>query len=180
MTFRPGSTPAATAAGSLASPSAPIAHLWRKRMRPQPAGVPRLLIPEIGFMDMTITFPGGARVDAEFGPYTIRTDQPPQGGGEGSAPAPFTLFLASIGTCAGIYVLGFCKQRGLPTEGIRIVQRTERDPRTGLVGKVGIDIEVPPDFPTKYYDALIRAADQCAVKKHLEHPPQFDVRTVAK
>jgi ribosomal protein S12 methylthiotransferase accessory factor len=45
---------------------------------------------------------------------------------------------------------------------------------------VSLDIEVPPDFPERYHDALVRAADQCAVKKHLEHPPQFDVRTVVR
>jgi len=127
---------------------------------------------------MTITLPGGARVDAHTGHYTIRTDQPPQAGGEGSAPAPFTLFLASIGTCAGIYVLGFCKQRGLPTEGIEIRQRVEPDPQTGMIGKVYLDIQVPPDFPEKYREALVRAASQCAVKKHLERPPRFEVRTV--
>ncbi len=131
-------------------------------------------------MDMIITFPGGARVDAEYGPHVIRTDQPPQGGGEGSAPAPFALFLASLGTCAGIYVLGFCRQRGLPADGIRIVQRMERDAKTGLVGRIGLDIEVPASFPAKYHDALVRAADQCAVKKHLEHAPAFDVRTVVQ
>jgi len=129
-------------------------------------------------MDMTITFPGGAKVDATFGPYTVTTDQPPQGGGEGSAPTPFALFLASMGTCAGIYVLGFCRQRGLSTEGIRIKQQVDRDPATGLIGTVSMDIEVPPAFPEKYHDSLVRAANQCAVKKHLEHPPQFAVRTV--
>jgi ribosomal protein S12 methylthiotransferase accessory factor len=72
-----------------------------------------------------------------------------------------------------------CASSGnLNQTGIRIVQRTERDPRTGLVGRIGLDIEVPADFPAKYHDALVRAADQCAVKKHLEHPPAFDVRTV--
>jgi putative redox protein len=129
-------------------------------------------------MDMTVTFPGGARVDAQFGPHIIQTDQPAHAGGEGSAPAPFALFLASIGTCAGIYVLSFCRQRGLPTEGVQIVQRILPDPRTGLVGTVELDIQVPPDFPEKYHEALIRAANQCAVKKHLETPPQFEVRTV--
>jgi putative redox protein len=129
-------------------------------------------------MDMTVTFPGGLRVDATFGPHLIRTDQPPQGGGEGSAPTPFSLFLASIGTCAGIYVLGFCRQRGLPTDGIQIVQRAVPDRHTGLVGRVELDIQVPPSFPEKYREALVRAADQCAVKKHLESPPQFAVRTV--
>jgi ribosomal protein S12 methylthiotransferase accessory factor len=129
-------------------------------------------------MDMVVTFPGGARVDAQFGSHTIRTDQPPRGGGEDSAPAPFSLFLASIATCAGIYVLGFCQQRGLPTDGIRLVQHIEVDPRTGLVGQIGIDIQVPASFPEKYHEALVRAASQCAVKKHLEHPPTFEVRAV--
>ncbi|HEX9011743.1 MAG TPA: OsmC family protein [Holophagaceae bacterium] len=131
-------------------------------------------------MEMVIDFPGGARVDAHFGPYTVMTDQPPQGGGEGSAPTPFALFQASLGTCAGIYVLGFCRQRGLPTEGIRLTQRTIPEPGTGMVGRIELDIEVPPGFPEKYHEALIRAASQCAVKKHLEHPPAFDVRTVVK
>lgn len=126
-------------------------------------------------MEMVIDFPGGARVDAHFGPYTVKTDQPPMGGGEGSAPTPFALFLASIATCAGIYVLGFCQQRGLPTEGIRLIQRDRRDPLTGMVGEVEIEIQVPPEFPEKYRDSLVRAAELCAVKKHLERPPQFRV-----
>ncbi len=131
-------------------------------------------------MDMIIDFPGGARVDAHFGPYTVMTDQPPQGGGEGSAPTPFALFLASLGTCAGIYVLGFCRQRGLPTEGIRVVQRAVPDPMTGMIGRVELEIQVPPAFPEKYHEALVRSASQCAVKKHLEHPPAFDVKAVVQ
>ena len=129
-------------------------------------------------MELLVTFPGGARVDAQVGPHIIQTDQPPHAGGEDSAPAPFTLFLASIGTCAGIYVLGFCRQRGLDTSGIQIVQRTQPDPATGMVARIALDIQVPPTFPEKYRDALVRAASQCAVKKHLEKPPAFDVQTV--
>jgi putative redox protein len=128
-------------------------------------------------MEMVIDFPGGARVDAHFGPYTVKTDQPPMGGGEGSAPTPFAVFLSSIGTCAGIYVLGFCRQRGLSTDGIRIVQRVHNDPASRMVGTVEVEIQVPPDFPEKYHESLVRSAELCAVKKHLEKPPQFDVFT---
>ena len=128
-------------------------------------------------MEMLIDFPGGARVDAHFGPYTVMTDQPPAGGGEGSAPTPFALFLASIGTCAGIYVQGFCKSRGLPAEGIRIVEKVHSDPASGMVQRVDLEIQAPPDFPEKYLPSLIRSADLCAVKKHLEYPPQFDITT---
>jgi putative redox protein len=124
-------------------------------------------------MEMLIDFPGGARVDAHFGPFTLKTDQPPVA----SAPTPFATFLAAIGTCAGIYVLGFCQQRGLPTDGIRILQRMQTDPTTGMVGKIDLEIQVPPGFPEKYLPAMIKSAELCAVKKHLEHPPQFDVYT---
>jgi len=130
-------------------------------------------------MEMEITFPGGARVDAGFNGLTIKTDQPVQGGGTGSAPTPFATFLASIGTCAGIYVLGFCRQRGLPTEGLKLVQRMETDRATGMVGKIALDIQLPPGFPDKYKAAVVKSAEQCAVKKHLEHPPVFEVTTTA-
>ena len=128
-------------------------------------------------MEMIIDFPGGARVDAHFGPYTVNTDQPPMGGGEGSAPTPFAIFLASMGTCAGIYVLGFCKQRGLPTDGVRIVQRMHSNPMTGMVSKVDLEIQVPSTFPEKYRPSLIKTAELCAVKKHFETPPSFEITT---
>jgi ribosomal protein S12 methylthiotransferase accessory factor len=128
-------------------------------------------------MDMEISFPGGARVDARQNGYTVRTDQPPHGGGEGTAPTPFSLFLASIGTCAGIYVLGFCRRRGISTEEITLRQSVRVDPSSGMVGHIDLDIQVPEDFPEKYKEPLIRTAELCAVKKHLEQPPSFSVRT---
>ena len=132
-------------------------------------------------MEMIIDFPGGARVDAHFGPFTVQTDQPAHtGDNAASAPTPFTMFLAALGTCAGFYVLSFCQRRGIATEGLRLVQQTETDRDTGMVRLVRLDIELPADFPEHYRAAVIRAAEQCAVKKLLEHPPTFEIRTVAR
>ena len=124
-------------------------------------------------MEMIIDFPGGSRVDAHFGSFTVATDQPPMA----SAPTPFAVFLSSIGTCAGIYVLGFCQQRGIPTDGIRLVQRVHSNPFNHMVDKIDLEIQVPTSFPDKYRDSLIRSAELCAVKKHLENPPKFDIVT---
>jgi ribosomal protein S12 methylthiotransferase accessory factor len=124
-------------------------------------------------MEMLIDFPGGSRVDAHFRGFTVPTDQPPAA----SAAMPFDLFLASIGTCAGIYVLGFCQQRGLSTDGIQIVQRAHTNPMNGMIEEIDLDIQIPPTFPARYREALIRSAELCKVKKHLEKPPRFNIAT---
>jgi ribosomal protein S12 methylthiotransferase accessory factor len=122
-------------------------------------------------MDIRIEFPGGDRVDAVMDGVRLVTDQ------DGSAPSPFQLFLASIGTCAGIYVSSFLRQRGLPTEGLVIRQRMVPDPASRLIGKIELTIALPPGIPEQYRDAVVRSAQLCTVKKHLEHPPQIEVRT---
>ncbi len=126
-------------------------------------------------MDMVISFPGGRRVDAAYKGFTIETDQSVSNGGEGSAPAPFDLFLASLGTCAGIYVLTFCSKRGIPTEGIRLIQKTERNAESKMIERISIVIKLPTDFPSKYRNAVVKSAEQCTVKKHLAQPPAFAV-----
>lgn len=131
-------------------------------------------------MDMHVDFPGGMQVAARFAGFTVVTDQPPKDGGEGSAPSPFALFQASLATCAGYYVLAFCRQREVSAEGIELFQRTVPDPATGLIGEIELEIRVPPGFPERYHDALVRVAGQCTVKKHLEHPPRFTARTVVR
>jgi len=123
-------------------------------------------------MEMIVEFPGGSRVDARFGPFTVHTDQLP----DVTAPSPFALFLASIGTCAGYYVQEFCRKRGIPADGLKIVERTHSG-ESGLVERIELDVQLPPDFPEKYRASVVRAAELCTVKKHLEHPPSIDVAT---
>lgn len=133
-------------------------------------------------MSMKITFPGGPAslaVDAEYKGFTIHTDQPADHGGGGTAPAPFDLFLASLGTCAGLYVLRFCQQRGIPTQGLGLNLKTAKDPEGKRIDAIRIEIQLPEGFPDRYRDAVIRAADQCAVKKHIAEPPRFELEALA-
>ena len=125
-----------------------------------------------------VTFEGNLKVKAEYRGMNILTDQPVYAGGEGSAPAPFDLFLASLATCAGYYVLAFCRQRKLPTEGIYLTMDLEKGQVSKMIEKIVIDIHLPADFLEKYVEAVVRAADQCAVKAHLLKPPAFEVKAV--
>lgn len=127
---------------------------------------------------MEITFPGGVRVNAQHKGFEIATDQPEQNGGENSAPSPFDLFLVSLGTCAGFFALRFCQQRDLPTEGMRLSLAAEHNPETKRLDRVEITLNLPDGFPAKYRPAILRATDQCAVKKALDDPPEIELITI--
>lgn len=127
---------------------------------------------------MEIHFTGGLGVEAFHKGFTILTDQPVEAGGSGTAPTPFDLFLASIGTCAGLYALKFCRQRNLETEGLSLKLTPERDEVTKRVARVRLEVSLPPAFPEKYREAILRAVDQCTVKRHIFEPPQFEVTAV--
>lgn len=129
--------------------------------------------------ELTVSFPGGKKVDAQYNGFNIQTDQSLLSGGEGSAPQPFDLFLASIATCAGIYVKGFCDSRQLDTTGLSLVLRVSREPGAPLIGKLALDIHLPAGFPEKYHKAVIRSADLCAVKQHMLTPPEFEINALA-
>ncbi len=127
---------------------------------------------------MVVTFPGGVRVNAEYKGFIIETDQSKIGGGEGSAPAPFDLFLASIATCAGYYVMSFCQERKIPTDDIRLVMKTEWNREAHLISTITIDIHLPADFPEKYRKAVIASAGKCSVKRHILNAPEFRINAM--
>jgi len=129
-------------------------------------------------MAMEISFPGGKKVDADFKGFTIKTDQAERDGGEGSAPTPTFLFLASLGTCAGIYALNFCEKREIDTAKLRLVVDFQTDQKTHMVNKVVMKLTLPPDFPEKYIPAIVKSMNLCYVKKHLHEPPEFETVTL--
>lgn len=129
-------------------------------------------------MKMRVYFPGGKKVFADYLGYTHETDQSEYSGGEATAPSPFQLFLASIGTCTGIYVLNFCQMRNIDTQDIEIIQELETDQVSRMIKKINIEIKLPNNFPDKYKSAIIQTAGLCAVKKHLENPPEFEISVI--
>ena len=124
---------------------------------------------------MQINFPGNKRVDSTYKGFTLETDQAKEEGGDGSAPEPFDLFLASLGTCAGVYIVYFCESRDISTDGISMTLRFERNEKTHLMEKITMDIQLPPEFPKKYRKAVVKAAGMCTVKRTLANPPEIEI-----
>ena len=129
-------------------------------------------------MPIDISFEGNKKVNAVIDGFTIKTDQTVQSGGDNSAPTPFSLFLASLGTCAGIYVKGFCDQRGINTTGMRIEMDHLYDHTQKMIRKFIMNIHVPSDFPEQYEAAVIKTASLCAVKRHLNPSIENEINII--
>ena len=129
---------------------------------------------------MEISLPGGKKVDANYKGFTIKTDQSKKEGGDGSAPEPFSFFLSSIGTCTGLYVLSFCQKRNISTNDIKMILKTVKNEKTKMIDKIFIEIQAPKTFPDNYKKAVIKAANLCTVKKHLDKPPKIEISLTKK
>lgn len=129
-------------------------------------------------MKIDVQFGGNLKVNAVAGEFTIKTDQPTEVGGDHSAPGPFVLFLSSIATCAGFYVTKFCQSREISTDDIKITLVNDFNKEEKYAENIDIQLSLPDAFPKKYEKALLRAVDQCTVKRTIKNLKSINV-TVA-
>jgi len=131
----------------------------------------------LGSSEIKIVFGDGLEVNAEYKGFLVKTDQPVHQGGGGNSPSPFDYFLISLATCAGFYALEFCQARKIPADKLAVSMSTERGAVSKMIEKVTVHVDLPPGFPPKYRDAIVKAIDHCAVKAHILKPPRFEILT---
>ena len=129
---------------------------------------------------LELTFPGGHRTRTTVQGFTIETDYPEYLGGEGSAPAPWHIFLSALTSCAGIHIRNYCAGHNLPYTEIRItldpvVSANDPDWFTDF----NLDIFLPEGFPAEHIEPMLAEAGNCRVAKHLcVHPVRVNLKTV--
>lgn len=126
-------------------------------------------------IQMIATPAGEKKVDVRAGDHTVRTDLLEGSGGENSAPEPLDMMFVALASCTTNYVLEFCSSRDIDTDGLKVRLQADRSEETGLFDNVSIKLDLPDNFPEKYRKAVIKAAEKCTVKKHLQ--AALDVNT---
>jgi len=116
-----------------------------------------------------VIFPGNKKVDIMFNQFTIKTDQSKDSGGEETAPEPFDLFIASLGSCAGIYAKSFCDARNLSTDQMHLLVDVIFKEGQKQMEQIHMVLHANQEFPEKYIKPIIKAMNGCTVKNQL-HP----------
>jgi putative redox protein len=123
-----------------------------------------------------IRFGENTEVIATVRGFEIVTDQPLASGGKNTAPDPFSLFLASVGTCAGYYALRYCRANGIDASKVELKLTAIRDIQTRKMTKLRTDVRLPEGTDRLHQEGVRIAIDECAVKKAMQDMPVFEVR----
>jgi putative redox protein len=130
-------------------------------------------------MKMEVNQEEGFIFKARCGGHEVLTDQAEKEGGTDKAMTLSELFVASIGTCIGVYAVRFCKRHNLPTEGMKVLLdwTVVKDP--WRIGSVKAELHYPHDIPDAEKKGLLRMAEACFVHETIIHKPEIVIELKA-
>ncbi len=121
-------------------------------------------------------YAGGDRSEIRIGHHRVVADQPHDAGGTDAGPTPTELFVASLAACAEFYVERFLRRHTRSLDGIVVRATAEMsDDRPARLGRIAIEVELPPRIAPELRDGAMRAADHCLVHEALRRPPVVDL-----
>jgi uncharacterized OsmC-like protein len=118
---------------------------------------------------------GGDRFDIEIGGHTITVDQPVDNGGEGTAPTPTELLVASLVSCVAFYARRYLARHGLDTVGLDVHAAYQLADRPARVASMDLQLTVPAGTPQTRLQPLLAVARHCTVHNTLKDPPDITI-----
>lgn len=123
-----------------------------------------------------IKYIGGKKFSAVNRAHTIIIDQPKEGGGEDEGPTPPELFVDSLGSCIGVYVLAFCKNTGLDPSGMKIALEWEKaSDKPARIKSINAKIELPNAMVGLRAAALLKVAESCLIHETIKLKPEINI-----
>ncbi|HET7418473.1 MAG TPA: OsmC family protein [Solirubrobacterales bacterium] len=103
--------------------------------------------------------------DVEVDGHTLRLDEPPEAGGEGSGPRPTQLLGASLAGCIAITVEMYAQRKGWDVGAVEVDVEMTYD---GVVPKTfEVGLKLPEDLDDEQRRRLLVIATKCPVHKVL-------------
>lgn len=124
---------------------------------------------------MIVKYDGGMKFVAYHRGLALVSDQPEDGGGENTALNPTEIFVASLGMCVGVYVVGFAKRHDLPVDGLAIAVEYEYAEHPRRISAISVRAKMPAPLPHQQLAALQRVAESCLVHRTLLAVPKITV-----
>ena len=126
----------------------------------------------------------GFAQEITVGPHRLAADEPRAAGGGDTAPDPYGLLLASLGSCTSMTIGLYARRKQWPLEGVTVRLRHSRihaqdcadcETREGTIDRIDREIELTGPLSDEQRQRLLAIADRCPVHRTLVS--EIDIRT---
>jgi len=125
--------------------------------------------------NLTVAYQGGIKFEAMTGKHKLIIDLPPEKGGTDEGMAPPDLFVASLGSCIGVYVVRYCQNAKIDTEGCAISLDWSLSDDKKSIAAVEVKIRLPKADPGPRARAVLEAARSCLIHNTLHGGLNVDI-----
>lgn len=129
-------------------------------------------------MEMKIAYRSGKKFIATCRGKQLIIDQPLENGGTDEGMTPPEAFIASIGSCMGVYVLNYCRNANInPTDMILSIE-WDKAKSPARISKINVEIKIPKSKMKERSEAILKVANHCLVHQTLLQPPKMEINLV--
>lgn len=125
---------------------------------------------------VNVRFVAGETYEFRARGHRILVDQPPEIGGDDTAPTPVELFVASLATCVAFYAGRYLVRHGFSRDDLRVwVDYTMSSERPARVEVIHLAVRVPESLPVAQRSALRAVLSHCTIYNSLSAPPAITI-----
>jgi uncharacterized OsmC-like protein len=129
---------------------------------------------------VNVKYLGNISFQAQAGGHTFTIDLSKDKGGSDLGMDPPEVFMASLGSCIGVYITRYCKNVKLNADGLDIhLDWCLSDDKT-TIETINVRIELPNAEVGRRKDALLKVAGHCLIHNTIQNPPEIKMTLKAQ
>lgn len=116
----------------------------------------------------------GTRLIATVGDYQVVTGKgDPNTGEDGMSPGQ--LFTTSLGACIAVTLLTYCKNHGIPYQGMEVEMEREQTEDGRRLKSAKLLVKLPAKLSEKDLEVLNRVAHRCYVGQSIKNGAEIEI-----
>ena len=112
--------------------------------------------------------------------HTFTIDLSKEKGGNDLGMNPPEVFMASLGSCIGVYIAKYCDAAKINSEGMDIFLDWSLSDDKTKIQRINVRIELPNADVGRRKDALLKVAGHCLIHNTIQNPPDISMSLKAK
>ena len=122
---------------------------------------------------LTVNYLEGRSFEASVRNHKFRIALPLTARGKDTGPTPPELFIASLASCVGMYLVFYCEKAKLDPAGIKI--ETNYEKTADRIVKISVEFSLPSAQSEKERREALIWAEKCLIHNTINHKPEIKI-----